>query len=119
MHWSSFFEHKHKNKFIQNSFSEANIQVSSFMHLKEVEREFETCEFSEGLVVQGFDLEGIFVAHLKFDGYTNVFEIFEPREIEEIRSPETMVSTNIINMKKDESKIRQSPEGGSPSKVAT
>lgn len=45
------------------------------MHLKEVARELEIFEFVKGPAVQGFDPVGIFVAHLNFFGYTNLFEI--------------------------------------------
>ena len=55
-----------------------DIDVTNIMHLKEVAKEFETCEFIEGPVVQGFDPKGTFVAHLNFIVYTNVFEIYIP-----------------------------------------
>ena len=89
------------------------------MHLKEVGREFEGCEFVEGLVVQGFDPKGIFVSHLNFVGYTNISKIFVPQEIQENRSPKTVVSTNVKRMEHDKSKIRQRSQGESPSKAAT
>ena len=46
------------------------------MHLREVEIEFDICEFVEGLVVQGFEPKHIFVAHLNFVSYTNLSKIF-------------------------------------------
>ena len=55
-----------------------NFRVKSLLHLREVVREFETCEFVEGLVLRRFDHEGILVAHLNFVGYTNLSEIFVP-----------------------------------------
>ena len=41
-----------------------DVSVKNLMHLKEVAREFETCQFIEGHVVQGFDPKGIFMSHL-------------------------------------------------------
>ena len=69
LYWSSFFDQKHKKQFIQTPLYVMDIRVKSLTHLKEVEREFEGCEFIEGLVVQGFDLEGICVSNLNFMGY--------------------------------------------------
>ena len=57
------------------------------LHLKEVAREFEVCEFVEGPTIQGFDLEGNFVAHLNYVGCTNLSEFFVPQEVEDNRSP--------------------------------
>lgn len=102
---SSFFKQKHKKQFIQIPISVGNACVKSLFHLREVTREFETCEFSEGPAIQGFDLEGIFMAHLNFIGYTNLFEIFIPWEIQENRSPETIISTN-VKVKHSKLKIR-------------
>ena len=59
------------------------------------------------------------MTHLKFIGYNNISEIFEPREIKENRCLETMVSTNVRNMNQDESNIRQMLEGDYPSKIAS
>ena len=56
------------------------------------------------------------MAHLKFIGYTNISEIFEPQEIKENRIPKTVVSTNVRKMKKYESKIRKMAKGESLSK---
>ena len=65
----------------------AHILVKNIIHLKEMAREFEICEFIEGLAVQGFDPKGIFVAHLNFVGYTNISEIFVPQGIKGNRIP--------------------------------
>ena len=56
-----------------------DIDVNNIMHSKEVAREFETCEFIQGPAVQGFDPEGIFVAHLNFFGYTNISKKIIPQ----------------------------------------
>lgn len=64
-----------------------NICVKSIIHLREVVREYEICEFVEGPAGRGFDLEGIFKAHLNFVGYSNLSKIFVPQEIEGSRIP--------------------------------
>jgi len=84
-----------------------------------VEREFKSCEFVEGPAIQGSDPEGIFASHLNFVGYTNISKIFVAQEIKENKSPESVISTNVKNMKNDKSKVRQRPKGKSPSKVST
>ena len=48
-------------------------------HLKEVSKNFEFCEFIEALAMKYFDHEGIFVAHLKSIGYSNLIGIFTPQ----------------------------------------
>lgn len=82
-----------------------DIRVKILINLKEVAREFEGIEFIEGPALQGFDPEGIFVANLNFLGYTNIFEIFVPQEIQENKIPKTMVRINVKSMKHDKSKI--------------
>ena len=47
-----------------------------------VVKDYEFYEFIQGLVIKGFDPEGIFVAHLNFVGYSNLSGIFTPQEIE-------------------------------------
>lgn len=77
--WSSFFKQKHKKKFIQTPFFwVANVCVKILLHLREVEKEFETREFFKGFAVGGFDLAGIFMSHWNFVDYTNIYEIFVP-----------------------------------------
>ena len=76
-------------------------------------------KFVEGPTIQGFDLEGVFVALLNFFGYTNLSEIFIPHEIEENRSSETLISTNLKKLKHSESKIKKILEGESPSQDAS
>ena len=71
-----------------------NIYVESLLYLRDVAREFETCEFVEGPIFRRFDPEGVFVAHLNFDGYTNIPKIFVPQERKENRIPEIVVNTN-------------------------
>ena len=66
------------------------------MILKEEVGEFEVCEFIEGKV---FDVEGIFVYHLIFFGYTNLSKIFMPQEVEGDKIPENIVSTNVMKLK--------------------
>ena len=59
-------------------------------------RYFELCELLQPLVVKGFDLEGVFMAHLNSIGYSNLTRIFNPQEIEENPGiPETVISTNV------------------------
>lgn len=78
----------------------AYIHVKNFTHLREVAREYKTCEFVEGSIVQGFDPEVIFVAHLNFVGYSNLIEIFVPQEIEEnIGILENVINTNVKKLK--------------------
>ena len=56
--------------------------------MKELAREFKSCEFVEGPLVRRFNPEGIFVVHLNFVGYSNLIESFVPQEIEgNTRSP--------------------------------
>ena len=82
-----------------------NVCVKRLLHLREVEREFETHGFVEGPLIQGFDLEGISVAHLNFVGYIDFSKIFIPWEIKENRSPEIVINTN-VKVKINKSKIR-------------
>ena len=51
--------------------------------MNKVTKEFELCKFGFPLVVKGFDIEGIFVSHLKSIWYPNLAKIFKPWEIEE------------------------------------
>ena len=99
LYWCSFFEQKKKHQFMQTPFSVAKIRVNNIFHLKEVAREFDIFEFVKGPTIHGFDPEGNFVAHLNFVGYTNLSKIFVPQEVEENRSPKTLISTNVRKMK--------------------
>lgn len=122
MFWFSFFDENCKHQFIQIPFFVANVHVKNVTHLKEVAKDFELCEYFLALVVKGSDPEGIFVAHLKFDGYSNLTKIFTPREIEENpRSPEIVISTNAKSNRLKERKPRTSerPKGKSLSHVGS
>lgn len=78
----------------------ANIQVKSIVHLREVAKEYEICEFVEGPTLQGFDPEGISVAHLLFVGDSNLNKIFVPQEIEGNNGiPKIVISTNVKKLK--------------------
>lgn len=62
--------------------------------------------------VKGFDPKGIFVAHLKSVGYSNLARIFTPQGVEENQgSPETIVSSNIqskkLQLEESKSRTRQ------------
>ena len=59
------------------------------------------------------------MAHLIFVGYTNIFEIFVPQEIEGNRSLEIVVGTNVKNLKHNKFKTKQRTKGESPSQVAS
>ena len=75
--------------------------------MKEIAKGFELCKFGLYLAVKGFNLEGIFVAHLKSVRYSNLSGIFTPREIEENPgSPKTIVSPNMLSKKLKETKSR-------------
>ena len=51
-------------------------------------------------MMKGFNPKGIFVANLKFVGYSNLSKIFTPYEIEQNpNSPETVLSS-IVQYKK-------------------
>ena len=89
------------------------------MHLKEVPREFQICEFIEGPTIQGFDLGGTFMAHLNLVGYTNLSEIFTPQEVERDRGLETVISTDVDKLKHGKPKTKQRPEGEYPSQDAS
>ena len=45
-----------------------NIHVKNLTHLREVVREYEIYEYFEGPIVQGFNPECIYMAHLNFVG---------------------------------------------------
>lgn len=55
LYCSSFFEQKHKRQFILISFLVANLHVKNITHLKEVGKDYELCEFIQGLEVRGFE----------------------------------------------------------------
>lgn len=53
--------------------------------------------------------------HLNFVGYSNFTEIVVPQEIEgNTRSPKTVISTNMKNLKHSKSKTKLRPERESP-----
>lgn len=81
-----------------------DIYVKNIIHLKEAAREFEICEFIEGTSIQGFDLEGIFMAHLNLVGYMNLSEIFIPWKVEGDGSPKTIINTNVKKLKHSKTK---------------
>ena len=81
------------------------IQVEILIHLREVAKEYEVVEFVEGWIAQWFCPEGIFVAHLKVVGYSNLNEIIMPQEIERnTGSPEIVITNNVNKLKNNKSK---------------
>jgi hypothetical protein len=74
------------------------------LHLKEVAREFYICEFVEGFAIESFYPKDIFVAHLTFMGYANLFEIFMPQEIEGKKSPYMVINNNVNKLNHSKSK---------------
>lgn len=104
-------------KFIQIPFIVENTRVKNLMHLREAKREFDISEFVEGPIIQGFSLEGIFVAHSNFVGYRNLSKIFVPQEIEGNIFPETVINTNVKKLKHNNPKTKQRPKGESPSQA--
>lgn len=66
------------------------------MHMKEIDKQFELCEFGLALLVKGLNHKGIFLAHINSIEYSNLARIFTLQKINEnLGSPEIVVSSNV------------------------
>lgn len=71
---------------------------------------------------RGFNLEGVFMAHLNSIGYLNLMIIFTPQEIQDnLASPDIVISTNAQSkmLKPRKPKTRQKLKGESPSQASS
>jgi hypothetical protein len=68
--WYLFFDKKGKQKFIPMPFNIAYIKVKSSSILTKMEGFFKSFNMKEVEACNGFDLEGIFTAHMVSIGYT-------------------------------------------------